>query len=773
MFRLTVLVTALFLCWHVSPAQASGALRSPAGPLRTAYTHVRVTLDGQTARTEVDQVFVNDLPTAVEASFAFPLPGDATVTGFADWRGGRRLEAAVAGREAAARAYDDALAAGKRVALGEVETERFRMHLDAIPARGSRRVSLSYVQSLDALGGARSYVFPGERDARPSVFDLEVEILASDAEHGATAVTTPNHADARLAGNALARKVSLNRTGRGLERDFVLRWQSPSAPLDLAARAGRRRVGEAGFVEARFAFDRDPFAAERAPRDVVIVVDASLSMSGEPLARARTLAQRTLAGLGDQDRVALLVVRDEVEPWIPALMPAHSSTVRAAAEGLERLRAGGRTDLGAALQAAGELIVHSEDAVVLLASDGQPTADASDTRDPFGLDVDAGLFGEARVVLAQLVWPRRGAELARLFPNATVRYLPDGPAGDGATDELVRLVTAPVLEELTFEIEGPGVHDVSGLLPTRLSQGETVRLLARADGPTRIRVEGLLHGIPVGLTAEVRPEASPTPSGELLAVEWARTRVAELEATLSGADGPTREIVGEEIRGLGLTYGIATRMTSFVTAPTADSLGPDRIKPGDPEIRVRAPRNTMSVIGVLPWGEVVPCTWDETESLWLGRFLVPRGAADGLYRARILLRMQAGWVSRGTLFFRVDSAPPTFELTLETLDGLPVGGPGETDAPLRFVARPADHVFDDDGMVNATDGDGIVRDRLDLKRILVRVGDRELPLERSGAGERWEAYLPDDLPSGRHTARLVAVDYALNSTETTLELEVP
>jgi hypothetical protein len=121
----------------------------------------------------------------------------------------------------------------------------------------------------------------------------------------------------------------------------------------------------------------------------------------------------------------------------------------------------------------------------------------------------------------------------------------------------------------------------------------------------------------------------------------------------------------------------------------------------------------------------------------------------------------------------VDSAPPAFELTLETPDGLPVAGPAETDAPLRFVARPADHVFDDEGTVNAADGDGIVRDRLDLKRILVRIGELELPLERVGAGERWEAYLPDGLPAGRHTARLVAVDYALNSTETTLELEVP
>ena len=525
----------------------------------------------------------------------------------------------------------------------------------------------------------------------------------------------------------------------------------------------------------------------------MILIDASLSMAGEPLKRAKMLARRTLESLGALDRVALLVVRDRVEPWIPSLQPVGGPLVRSATAALDTLRAGGRTDLGAALQAAGRLVEDSEDAVVLLATDGQPTADAMDAEDPFGFDVDASLFSRARVVLAQLVWPRRGQELAQFFPQVTVRYVPDGPAGDGAAEELVRLVSAPVIEALSVTLEplgGGHVWDVEGLLPTRLSRGESLRLLARIDGPARVRVEGLLHGVPVALEAEVHPAAEPDTLGALLAIEWARARVAGLEASLGRSDGPTREMVGEEIRGLGLTYGIATRLTSFVTAAAEDSLGPDRIKPGDPEIRVHAPRNTRQVLGILPWGELVPCAWDEREQLWLGRFLVPRGFADGLYRTRILVRTQSGWASRGTLYFRVDSAPPAFELSLETLDGLPVAGLADTDEPLRFVARPADHVFDDEGAVtrspDAKSGRGgevmgraviardvMVRDAIDLKRIHVQLGDLEIPLQRVGGGERWEAFVPADLAPGRHIARLVAVDYALNSTETSIVLEVP
>jgi hypothetical protein len=60
MLRLTMLVVLIFAL-H-GRALASGVARTSAGPLRTAYTHVRILVDGQTARTTVTQVFVNDLP---------------------------------------------------------------------------------------------------------------------------------------------------------------------------------------------------------------------------------------------------------------------------------------------------------------------------------------------------------------------------------------------------------------------------------------------------------------------------------------------------------------------------------------------------------------------------------------------------------------------------------------------------------------------------------------------------------------------------------------
>ncbi len=172
-----------------------------------------------------------------------------------------------------------------------------------------------------------------------------------------------------------------------------------------------------------------------------------------------------------------------------------------------------------------------------------------------------------------------------------------------------------------------------------------------------------------------------------------------------------------------------------------------------PEIRVRAPRGAGKVFGVLPWGEIVECSWNEEEALWLGRFLVPRGTPDGLYRVRLFVESQALTTLRGTLMYRVDSAPPKFKLDARYEDGV-----------LNLVATPLLDVFD-------VLGDSVRDDLVDLKRITVRVNDTLVKLKRA-EDNTWTAILPLDVDAGEHELTLVAVDFAANSSETTTVLKV-
>lgn len=735
-------------------ARAEGSARTSAGFLRDAYTHVRVTVDGDLARTVVTQVFVNDLDSPVEASYGFPLPADAAVTGFATFQDGRRVEARAEDRDRASADYQHAADEGRAASLAQSDGEsRFRIKLAAIRARSSRRVELAYTQTLAALGGERTYVFPAARSegaAPPTLLDLEVALTS---ERVLDQVTSLNHPDARIVREASGHAIAyLNRTHDGLERDFVLRWQEPSRALDLAARAVRAKAGEPAYVEARLAFNADPEPLLHQPVDVVLAVDTSLSMAGEPLDRARALAQGILSGLTSADRVELVTFGDSIDAE-GSLAPAEGATLSRLQSRVSALRAGGRTNLAAALDEAADRLRDSPNGLLVLMTDGQPTTGDEE----LGGAATRKDFAKTRVVIAHFNYPSRRKSLEALFPSVTTRYVPDGPAGAQAVADLTRLAIAPTIENLRFELVGGGVAHLVGALPTHLAVGEALRVMARADGDLTVRLSGRLHDRPFTVEQPLAVPASPDGRGDRgLPVEWARMRVADLETSLSGApDDPHAAEWKSEIRALGKSYGLMTRFTSFVVT---DSLSPDRIKPGDPEIRVHASESALGVRALLPWGETVTCVWQPDEQLWLGRFLVPRGVLDGLYRVRVFVDDQAGNRFRETLFFRVDSRPPELLLSREG------AGPIARGAVVRLTARVKEDVFD-------SDADGIRRDLVDLKRIVVQVGDREIPLVRSGE-EEWQADARIDLPPGRQLLRLVTTDFAANSWQTTLAVEV-
>ena len=741
------------------PAAASGRLASGGAALRCAYAHAEVRVEGDVARTVVTQVFVNDLDAPVEASYGFPLPEDAAVTGFADWRQGRRIEASIAGREEASEAYEAAADEGRPAALTETDRRAgFVLKLSAIAPRATRRVELSYVQTLSGLGGERTYVFPAGQEPAATLTDVEVHL---PGERPMRDLRSLNHPDARVDRSPPGGAAVYASRGRGgLGHDLVLRWREISAPLDLAARAVRAVSSEPGYVEARFAFSADPAGHLQPPRDVVLLVDTSLSMAGEPLERARVLAEGVLSELRTQDRVELVSFADLVTMTFGELVAADDVALHRGLERLDDLRARGRSNLEAALATAEDLLRGSERGLLVLVTDGQPTRGAGFAA--VELAVDRAAFEGTRVVWAHVSYPSRQGGIEALFPNITTRYLPDGPAGEEAVEELIRLAVAPSIEALDVRLLGVGVGEVVGVVPERLAVGEHVRLLARADSQVVVMVTGMLHGRPLLMQQIVVAPDAPDGRGDRgLPVEWARLRVRDLEARLGSLDGAAAEAIEAEVRRLGTTYGLATRFTSYVLA---DTLAPDRFKPGDPEIRVHAPRQALGVRAILPWGEEIRCLWDEDEELWLGRFLVPRGVADGTYRMRVFVDSQAGTALRGTLFFRVDSLPPAFALEVEG------EGPWSSGSVVRVVARPLDGVFE--GEVVATTGDTVVRDRIDLRRISVRVGARDVPLAQSGLGEVWAAEVALDLPAGRHTLRLVAVDYAANATEAELVVEV-
>jgi hypothetical protein len=85
------------------PAPADpGSEPAKVGPrVRHGYSHARAEVRSDSVHVVVTDVLVNDSDGETKVTYRFPLPDDATISGFADYEDGRRIDAAIGGKEAA------------------------------------------------------------------------------------------------------------------------------------------------------------------------------------------------------------------------------------------------------------------------------------------------------------------------------------------------------------------------------------------------------------------------------------------------------------------------------------------------------------------------------------------------------------------------------------------------------------------------------------------------------------------------------------------------
>lgn len=743
----TALVSERFVVEE--PSRAASETARAAGDedaVRHVYSHVSVVVEHGVARTTVTDVFVNDTASPERLVYRFPLPGDAAIVEVAEIAHGERRVATIAGRDEAREQFERAAADGEQAALGERETGGFRFVFSPIEPHDSRRVELTYVETLVPFGGERTYAFPHAHvdDAGPRLFEFEAMVLAAGE---VTEIASPNHPDARVAKPvSTGGVVRLSRLGEPLGSDVVVRWRERSEPISLAGRAASAE-GD-GYFEAAFSFASEPFAdVGRPPVDVVLIVDTSLSMAGEPLAAAKEAASRALDLVREGDRVAVVTFADAVHSSA-SLLPCSPEVVASMKADLEALAPRGGSNVDAAVDRAAELIRGSTRAAVLVLTDGQSTVGADlETLTPASTPAD---FANVRTLVGLFNYPSRERAMAPLFKDTDVRFVPNGPEGLVLAKSLAQALLAPAIEGLVVRVQGAVGGSVVMPETTRVVLGDSLRIVGRAEGAVSVTVSGTLFGRTIHEEWASQP-AHDARLRDAIGLEWARVRIRTLEDAYRAS--PTDELRAQ-IRELGVRHSLATMFTSFVAT---DTLGPDRVMPGDPEIRVRAPRSAESVYGVLPWGEVVSCAFDANEEVWAGRFLVPRSVTDGLYRVRVFVVSQGVTTLRSTLQFRVDDKPPVFDVRAELR--------GEE---LWLVGRAVAAVYE-------SYGDRLVElpeesNEADVRRLSVRIGRRIFELVRDGAV--WTARL-DGLSPGAHAATVSAIDYASNVSQVDVTLEVP
>ncbi|MBS2031299.1 MAG: VWA domain-containing protein [Deltaproteobacteria bacterium] len=582
-----------------------GALATPLGNLPLAAVNVKGRISGLLAEVTLEQTFKNTHAQPLEATYIFPLPDRAGVTGFRFEVAGRVIDGVLKERGQAREEYEQALQKGHRAAIAEEERPgTFTMRVGNLLPRESAKVRLTMTMPLPFADGEATFRFPlviapryipgaplggedvgsgtaSDTDAVPDASRITPPVLlpgfpnpvrlAIELELDESALKTESvrcalHAavETREGGKRVVRL----HPGDRLNRDFILR-------LGYGVEAVRTGLSLSPDNEGgTFALTLVPptsVSKSVRPREVIFVLDHSGSMSGWKMVAARRAVARMVDTLTDRDRFNVIAFDDGmVSP--PAfngqeLVPATDRNRFRAVEFLAKVEADGGTEMAQPLQRAVGVLGRGSpehDRVLVLATDGQ--------------------VGNEDQILRSL-----GKQLAgiRVFTVGIDRAVNEGflqrmaAAGGGAyelveseqrldeaMDRLHRRVGTPVLTEL--KIEGAGLKlDASTIAPSRLPDlfaGAPVVISGRFTGAAKGGVR-LTARDAAGQSYSTELAVPPAPNAAVTTV-WARGRVRDLEDryVIEGSPGN----LADEILKTSLRFGVLCRFTAFVAVDRAE-----------------------------------------------------------------------------------------------------------------------------------------------------------------------------------------------------------
>ena len=576
-----------------------GGLQSVDGkPIPLRGVDITGDVVGGTARIRVRQRYENVEPKKLEAIYVFPLPTEATISGFVMECDGRRIEGVVKEREEAFRAYDDATLEGHGAALLEQERPNvFTATVGNLLPGETTTVEIEYVQRLHASDGALRVMIPtlvapryipgkpsAERtghgaeeptDRVPDADRISPKIGKTDyafnldlALHvGERAeLSSPSHAIDIERNGAVARVTLKNAQ---LDRDVVILAEgSEAAPVQAVAVHRRGDVGT--FAFSRLIDLYDP-KAKVSPLDVVFVLDRSGSMGGTAIDEARKALRLCLRQLREGDHFSIIAFDDREETF--EKVPFTQKTLDRADKWIAAIDARGGTEMLEPLKHASE---QAPNGVVVLLTDGQVgnedeiLAAVMETRKStrfyaFGIGTNV-----SDALLAQLAH-RTGGAVELIHP------------GERIDDKVVATFSRAIatrVSDVRVKLVGFEADEMAPSVLPDLVDGEPWTLFGRYRTPGRGRIEirGTLRSEPYLLEVPIElAEVSDAPSIEKL---WASERVRDLESV--EVEGRRKKTMQDRIVAIAVAHGIASRYTSFLAIETRTG---DRRVPGTPDAR--------------------------------------------------------------------------------------------------------------------------------------------------------------------------------------------
>lgn len=559
---------------------------------------VSIDLEGPVARVTLRQRFRNPSKRWLEGVYIFPLPEGSAVDRLTLLVGDRRIDGKILPKEEARKVYNEAASQGRKASL--LESDRPNVFATAVAniAPGEEiAVEIGYQDRADFREGQYSYRFPMVVAPRYTpASQPAANLVSSGLPQSQGDLFGPVSRDSQTPGNRLSLVVRLN-AGLPLDdirslnhpvriddmglgqrvitlseksvspnSDFVLTWRPVPSALPHASLFGEQREGDSYLMVDLLPPGLPDRRKLDLPRDLILVVDTSGSMSGPSIRQAKAALKASLDRLTPQDRFNILRFSHDFSQLYASAEPATPSNLAYARKAVDSLKADGGTEMRPALEAAlTERPATGRLRQVVFVTDGA----VGNEYELF--QVIARKLGGNRLFTVGIgsapngFFMRKAAEVGR----GSFTWIGKVEEVESKVAALLNQLSNPAMTNLSLALPGQLQRDAEvypKVLPD-LYVGEPLRFTIKVPGTRLADLQGslLLSG---GLGDEAWSAVLPMEvikPGRGLAALWARDKIEEIEDQAYQPDfGGDHDGLRKAATEVALTHELVTRYTSLV-----------------------------------------------------------------------------------------------------------------------------------------------------------------------------------------------------------------
>ena len=582
-------------------------------------TDVTVNIAGVIADVCVNQIYINESKSTLEAVYVFPGSTRAAVYGMAMTIGDRRIEANIKKKEQARQEYEQAKEEGKSTTLLEQHRPNvFQMNVANILPGDTIIVEMRYTELLEHEGGVYEFIYPtvvGPRYSRSGeewvnqtinrffsgetpAFSIQTNIQAgipirkiSSESHNLTIESEEREEAA----------VSLsNPNDNEGNRDYILRYELQGGKVESGLL--RYEHGDENFFLLMIQPPKQPTPDQIPPREYVFIVDVSGSMHGKPISISKELIRNLVSKLRPIDRFNVMLFESSNAMLYKESVAATEENIKKALKVIDKQKGRGGTELYPA---------------IVNAMNFKETEGFSRT---FIIITDGFITVEKEA----FNYIREHLNKANLFPfgigSSVNRYLIEGLAHAGMGtpyivtnytqaekigQQAIKDISMPVLTNISIDWDEWDVYDVEPVAIPDVFAERPILVYGKYRGAPKgsIRVSGLSGDSEYEQTFKV--SKAKQEHNQALRYLWARNQIRYYDDYAQYYEGninswyvdygnhqrSDKQI--EYVTNLGLKYNLLTKYTSFLAvdemvrtvrqAKTQPTSTPFAITPTNPE----------------------------------------------------------------------------------------------------------------------------------------------------------------------------------------------